>query len=79
MDFSLANNRLFLQRDTDRIRLWFPCFTYFEENVQTAIPNEYSLPKSLTLFYTSWEIHRYSPLWIVLFLLLLIVFIVFYN
>ncbi|CAF3699076.1 unnamed protein product [Rotaria sordida] len=41
---TLANNRTFLQRDTNRMRIWFPLFSYFEENVKTAIPNEYCLP-----------------------------------
>ncbi len=26
------------------MRIWFPFFTYFEENVKQAIPNEYCLP-----------------------------------
>jgi sphingomyelin synthase-related protein 1 len=41
---SLANNRTYLQRDKNRMRIWFPFFSYFEENVKQAIPNEYCLP-----------------------------------
>ena len=40
----LANNRIYLQRDKSRMRIWFPFFSYFEENVKQAVPNEYSLP-----------------------------------
>ena len=42
--FRLANNRTYFQRDKNRMRIWFPFFTYFEENVKQAIPNEYCLP-----------------------------------
>jgi hypothetical protein len=41
---SLANNRIYLQRDKSRMRIWFPFFSYFEENVKQALPNEYCLP-----------------------------------
>jgi len=41
---TLANNRTYFQRDKNRMRIWFPFFTYFEENVKQAIPNEYCLP-----------------------------------
>ncbi|CAF1024878.1 unnamed protein product [Didymodactylos carnosus] len=40
----LANNKTFLQRDIKRMRIWLPLFVYFEENVLTAIPNEYCCP-----------------------------------
>lgn len=42
---TLANNRIYLQHDIDRLRIWSPLFSYFEANVQTAIPNEYSCPE----------------------------------
>lgn len=38
---TLANNRTYFQRDKTRMRIWFPFFSYFEENVKQAIPNEY--------------------------------------
>jgi hypothetical protein len=30
------------------MRIWFPFFSYFEENVKQAIPNEYCLPDILS-------------------------------
>jgi len=75
---TLANNRTFLQRDTNRMRIWFPFFSYFEENVKTAIPNEYCLPG---FFYdaramiNNWlETIRYSVFWIILFLVIIITY-----
>ncbi|CAF1163833.1 unnamed protein product [Rotaria sp. Silwood1] len=41
---TLANNRTYFQRDKNRMRIWFPFFSYFEENVKQALPNEYCLP-----------------------------------
>ncbi|CAF1593333.1 unnamed protein product [Adineta ricciae] len=41
---TLANNRTYFQRDKSRMRIWFPFFSYFEENVKQALPNEYCLP-----------------------------------
>jgi hypothetical protein len=38
---SLANNKVLLQRDNRRVKIWFPLFSYFEANVQAQIPNEY--------------------------------------
>ncbi|CAF0875469.1 unnamed protein product [Didymodactylos carnosus] len=45
---TLANNRTLLKRDLKRMRIWFPLFVYFEENVLTAIPNEYCCPTFIT-------------------------------
>ncbi|CAF1232872.1 unnamed protein product [Adineta steineri] len=42
---TLANNRTYFQRDKNRMRIWFPFFSYFEENVKQALPNEYISPK----------------------------------
>lgn len=76
--FSLANNRTFLQRDTDRMRTWFPLFSYFEENVKTAIPNEYCLPgfiSELRAMMTNWtETIKYSAYWVILFLFIVITY-----
>ncbi|CAF1959634.1 unnamed protein product [Rotaria magnacalcarata] len=41
---TLANNRTYFQRDKQRMRIWFPFFSYFEENVKKALPNEYCMP-----------------------------------
>jgi len=43
---SLANTSP-IQKDR-RTRIWFPLFSYFEENVDGDIPNEYEWPFSLT-------------------------------
>ena len=45
---SLANNKVLLQRDNRRVKIWFPLFSYFEANVHTQIPNEYEKPKTIT-------------------------------
>lgn len=76
--FSLANNRTFLQRDTNRIRIWFPFFSHFEENVKTAIPNEYCFPSCLSDARTvlnNWiDPVRYSFFWIILFLFMIVTY-----
>jgi hypothetical protein len=38
---SLANNKVLLQRDNRRVKIWFPLFSYFEENIHTQVPNEF--------------------------------------
>ena len=38
---SLANNKVLLQQDKRRVKVWFPLFSYFEENIHTIVPNEY--------------------------------------
>jgi len=45
---SLANTSP-IQKDR-RTRIWFPLFSYFEENVDGDIPNEYEWPLSLGFF-----------------------------
>ncbi|CAF0841854.1 unnamed protein product [Adineta ricciae] len=68
---TLANNRIFLQRDIRRMRFWFPFFSYFEENVKIAIPNEYCFPKCFSdarATINNWaETIRYLIYWFVLF------------
>ncbi|UJR20997.1 hypothetical protein I4U23_024097 [Adineta vaga] len=75
---TLANNRIFLQRDINRMRLWFPFFTYFEENIKTAIPNEYCLPKCLSdarITISNWtEAIRYMIYWLIFFLFIIITY-----
>ncbi|CAF0882723.1 unnamed protein product [Rotaria sp. Silwood1] len=75
---TLANNRTFLQRDTDRMRIWFPLFSYFEENVKTAIPNEYCLPGCINearIMINNWtESIKYSAYWVILFLFIIITY-----
>ncbi|XP_071496034.1 sphingomyelin synthase-related protein 1-like [Diadema antillarum] len=43
---SLANNRA-LQQEDRRVRVWFPMFSFFEENVHGIVPNEYEWPAPL--------------------------------
>ncbi|KAG1684724.1 Sphingomyelin synthase-related protein 1 [Nymphon striatum] len=45
---SLANNRALMQRDSQRTRIWFPLFSYFESKVDYIVPNEYEWPFSIS-------------------------------
>ena len=60
----LANNQTYFQRDKSRMRIWFPFFSYFEENVKQAIPNEYRLPDIIyeaRIIFKNWlDKMRYS-------------------
>ncbi|XP_041485963.1 sphingomyelin synthase-related protein 1-like [Lytechinus variegatus] len=40
---TLANNRALRQGD-ERVRVWFPMFSFFEANVDGIVPNEYEFP-----------------------------------
>lgn len=75
---TLANNRTYLRCDTMRMRIWFPFFSYFEENVNTAIPNEYCIPEFLTearaMLKTWLDTIRYSVYWLILFLFIIITY-----
>lgn len=33
-----------MQRDSNRTRVWFPLFSYFESSVEGIVPNEYDTP-----------------------------------
>lgn len=39
---TLANNQALMQRDSNRTRIWFPMFSYFESSVDGIIPNEFN-------------------------------------
>ncbi|XP_014208323.1 sphingomyelin synthase-related 1 [Copidosoma floridanum] len=41
---TLANNQALMQRDSNRTRIWFPLFSFFESSVDGIIPNEYETP-----------------------------------
>ena len=60
------------------MRIWFPFFSYFEENVKTAIPNEYCIPEFLNearaVLKTWLDTIRYSVYWLVLFLFIIITY-----
>ena len=38
---SLSNNKVLLQHDHRRVKIWFPLFSYFEENIHTQVPNHF--------------------------------------
>ncbi len=60
------------------MRIWFPFFSYFEENVKTAIPNEYCLPGFISkacAMINSWtDTIRNLVYWILLFLFIIITY-----
>lgn len=33
-----------MQRDSNRTRIWFPLFSFFESSVDGIVPNEYESP-----------------------------------
>ncbi|KAG5676374.1 hypothetical protein PVAND_006215 [Polypedilum vanderplanki] len=39
---TLANNQALMSSDSNRTRIWFPLFSYFESSVEGIIPNEYN-------------------------------------
>lgn len=39
---TLANNQALMSGDSNRTRIWFPLFSYFESSVDGIIPNEYT-------------------------------------
>jgi PAP2 superfamily C-terminal len=39
---TLANNQALMSHDSNRTRIWFPMFSYFESSVDGIIPNEYN-------------------------------------
>ncbi|KAK0075361.1 hypothetical protein PV326_011655, partial [Microctonus aethiopoides] len=41
---TLANNQALMQRDSNRTRIWFPLFSFFESTVDGIVPNEYESP-----------------------------------
>ncbi|CAH8439232.1 unnamed protein product [Schistosoma turkestanicum] len=40
----LANNNLLNQPNNERIRIWFPLFSFFEYDVRSVVPNVYEIP-----------------------------------
>lgn len=41
---TLANNQALMQRDSNRTRIWFPLFSFFEASVDGIVPNKYESP-----------------------------------
>lgn len=60
---TLANNQALMQRDSNRTRIWFPLFSFFESSIDGIVPNEYESPlvhlKRLYLFLKN-ICNRYS-------------------
>jgi hypothetical protein len=60
------------------MRIWFPLFSYFEENVKTAVPNEYCLPGFISdgrAKITNWlERKPASAYWIIVFLIIILTY-----
>lgn len=44
---TLANNQALMQRDSNRTRIWFPLFSFFESSVDGIVPNEYESPSKI--------------------------------
>lgn len=44
---TLANNQALQQRDSNRTRIWFPLFSFFEASVDGIVPNEYETPSTI--------------------------------
>ncbi|XP_055373226.1 ceramide phosphoethanolamine synthase-like [Condylostylus longicornis] len=38
---TLANNQALMSHDSNRTRIWFPMFSYFENSIDGIVPNEY--------------------------------------
>lgn len=44
---TLANNQALMSHDSNRTRIWFPMFSYFESSVDGIIPNEFDTASSM--------------------------------
>lgn len=53
---TLANNQALMSHDSNRTRIWFPMFSYFESSVDGIIPNEYTSPKEILKKLGNWLI-----------------------
>lgn len=51
---TLANNQALMSHDSNRTRIWFPLFSYFESSVDGIIPNEYNSLSELFRKMGSW-------------------------
>ncbi|XP_053684231.1 ceramide phosphoethanolamine synthase-like [Sabethes cyaneus] len=50
---TLANNQALMSHDSNRTRIWFPMFSYFESSVDGIIPNEFDT--TAEIFYKLFE------------------------
>lgn len=53
---TLANNQALMSHDSNRTRIWFPLFSYFESTVDGIIPNEYNSLSELFRKLLDWLI-----------------------
>lgn len=54
---TLANNQALMSHDSNRTRIWFPLFSYFESTVDGIIPNEYNSLSELFRKMFDWLIN----------------------
>lgn len=63
---TLSNNQALMQKDSNRTRIWFPLFSFFESSVDGIVPNEFETPKGLVLeiyrFFKSKCIHLFETI-----------------
>ncbi|XP_066592765.1 ceramide phosphoethanolamine synthase [Prorops nasuta] len=59
---TLANNQALMQRDSNRTKIWFPLFSFFESSVDGIVPNEYESPSVIicNLICTGRNIIQYA-------------------
>ncbi|CAO1307285.1 unnamed protein product [Diamesa hyperborea] len=53
---TLANNQALMSHDSNRTRIWFPMFSYFESSVDGIIPNEYNSISEILIQIGNWII-----------------------
>lgn len=44
---TLSNNQALMQRDSNRTKVWFPLFSFFESSVDGIVPNEFETPREI--------------------------------
>lgn len=53
---TLANNQALMSHDSNRTRIWFPLFSYFESSVDGIIPNEFTSLSEIFCSMGNWLI-----------------------
>lgn len=53
---TLANNQALMSQDSNRTKIWFPLFSYFESSVDGIVPNEYNSVIEILKKITDWII-----------------------
>lgn len=57
---TLSNNQALMQRDSNRTRVWFPLFSYFEASVDGIVPNEYNTLMELFILIKEFVMAKFS-------------------